>query len=40
MRRNHENTNEVVKYNNADLQSIKAEIRAIHIKLDDISYQV
>lgn len=40
MRRNHENTNEVVKNNHSDLQILKAEIKLLHEKLDAISYQV
>lgn len=40
MRRNHENTNEIVKYNHADLQIVKSDVKAIIAKLEDISYQV
>lgn len=40
MRRNHENTNEIVKYNHSDLQMVKENIKALHDKIDDISYHV
>lgn len=40
MRRNHENTNDVVKHNHADLQIVKEHIKEIRTKLDELGHQI
>lgn len=40
IRRNHENTNEVVQHNHLDLQDVKSDIREIKAKLEELFFQV